>query len=257
MNFWRELNDESRDAVRELPPLTHEVVATCEQKFGVKLPAALLDLLHTKNGGFLESTDFKFHGKHYGVREIKGLHEKEDFWAIGTCCFFFDVPESGEAYLSFRRDAADPTRLLVFANNDYYWYAFNYDRLNAAGEPTILGFEFDEDGVRADSVADSFANFLQGQYFGDSEPSVRLEEASRYEVISEGGYDGTLRSTGAQVNVGWKICSHRRRLIIFQRENWGWGETLTRFELRKANLVLAAAALEDYGLDLDPDFAEL
>ena len=83
MGFWQELDAESRAVVKELPALTQEAVAACEQKFGIKLPASVLELLRTKNGGFLENSDFKFAGEDYQVREILGIGDGEGIRGSG------------------------------------------------------------------------------------------------------------------------------------------------------------------------------
>src|SRR5262249_36899755 len=101
-------------------------------------------------------------------------------------------------------------------------------------------------------LADSIEQFLNSQYFGDPEPTVRLEEASRLELIAEGGYVGTSNVSGKPVNFSWKLLSRRSKLITFSSEEWGLGEgvELIRGELDKSDLCFGGELPENFESEL-------
>lgn len=257
MGFWAQPSNESDSAVRQLPPLTDDLLAAAEAHFGVKLPTALVDLLRTQNGGYLENHDFKFGDERVSVHEILGIKLPQEFSSLGPL-LCLDEEDNAEMRESLEEQAGDPSKLIQFAAADCWSYLLDYNRLNAAGEPTVIEVVLqDPEEVRVERVADSFAEFMRAQYAGDAEPTVRLEEADQYKLVAEGGYEGKHTITGAAIRIAWKICSHRNRLIVFQRqEGWKEGETRERSELYKSALCLEFPALEDYGVELDPDLAE-
>ena len=262
MAFWRELDAEARKAVHQLPPLTDEMVAACETKFGVRFPPALLHLLRSQNGGLLENTDFKFHGKDCGVTGIRGIDDGEGFSCIRPCSDFMDEsdPLGGDLVRQLRKKAGDPARLLCFADDEVHWYALDYNHLNSKGEPTILRVLTDEDTANCWRVADSVAGFLQGQYFGDPEPSVQLKEADKLKLIAEGGYTGKSRVNRTPVQISWKICSQRSRIIVLSSEDWGIdkeGPELRRAELLKGNLCFGGQLSEENAAELGPELTDL
>ncbi len=154
--------------------------------------------------------------------------------------------------------AGDASKLIQFAGGDCWSYLLDYNRLNAAGEPTVIQMMLDDpEEVGVERIADSFEDFMKGHYAGDAEPVVRLEEAGQYKLVAGGGYEGQHTVTGKAIRIAWKICSHRNRLIVFKREEgWEDGETRERSELYKSALCLEFPALEDYGVELDPELAE-
>ncbi|MEO7299487.1 MAG: SMI1/KNR4 family protein [Verrucomicrobiota bacterium] len=259
MSFWKELTDEGRSVVKELPPLSDEMVAVCEKKFGIKFPQSLLELLRTQNGGFLENSDFKIAGKDYRVREIMGIGDGEGFREIRpwSYCFSNDDALEKDIAESLQKEGGDLSRLLLFGDDDYVCYALDYNFLNSDGEPTVICAVPDPETTEVRRVANSFSELLKSHYFGDVEPTVQMEEALRYTLIAEGGYNGTLRSTDATIVIKWKICSEADRLIIFQQEDWGWGEKRERSEISKSSLDWSPIPLEGYGVDVEPDLAKL
>jgi hypothetical protein len=257
MSFWRPLQDSS--VVKELPPLTPQAIDAREHQLGIKFPPALLELLRTKNGGFLQNPDFRLEGEAFGVREIFGIGDGKGFREIRPASSFLvsEDPEPNELGERIRQQAGDLERLLVFADNDFCWYALDYNHLNSAGEPPVIWALTDEEDAAARRVADSVADFLHGQYFGEVEPSVHMEEAQRYTVLTEGGYEGTHRITGKAIQIAWKICADGDRLILFQREDWGQGEMRARAEICRTALGWEPIPLEEYGVDLEPGLAKL
>lgn len=257
-NFWSQLDDESEAAVKQLPPLTDETLAAAEAQFGVKLPRALVDLLRSRNGGYLENRDFKLNGESFSVHEILGITLPQEFSSLGPL-LCLDGEEAEEMREQFEQKAGEPAKLIQFAGADCWSYMLDYNRLNAAGEPTIIQVCLDDpEDVGVKRMADSIEEFMQGHYFGDAEPLVRLEEADKYQLVAQGGYEGMHTITGRAIRIAWKICAHRNRLIVFQREEgWKEGETCERSELFKSALCLEFVPLEDYGVELEPELAEM
>jgi hypothetical protein len=250
MNFWRQFAPESDPAVMEHPPLTDEAVTFCEKKFGLKFPPALLDLLKTKNGGVLENFDFKIGTKDFTVGSILGIGNGDSFYDIRPVSSLVNPSDSfgTELWKKLEDSAGNLSKLLHFADNDPYWYALDYNHLNSRGEPKVICVLTDEDEAAAWPLADSFEEFLNGHYFGDAEPIVRLEEATALELVAQGEYEGKSKRTGLPVKISWKISSQSRRLIVLSNEDWGLGEGL---ELIRAELGKAFVC---FGRELPPGY---
>ncbi len=101
-----------------------------------------------------------------------------------------------------------------------------------------------------------FADLLAGQYDGDPEPTVTMEEADRLRIIAAGGYSGARPNVPERLQHSWQICDSRDRIIVLASENHGWGIQYQRYELRKSALDLTPGRLDDGG-DLEPDLAVL
>lgn len=262
MAFWCELLSAEHKAEVELPALTDATVATGEKRLGVKLPLDLLQLLRSRNGGIIDNSDFKFQGEVCDVVHIRGLEVEDSFRTIRPSSQFMDEsdPLGAELARQLRAKAGDLSRLLLFADGDVYWYALDYNHLNAKGEPTILKVLTDEDCADCRRVADSFTEFRQCQYFGDPEPTVQLEEARKLKPIAEGSYSGKSLRTQRPVQISWNICSLRSRIIVFSSEDWGMGDEgaeLTRAELLKSSLCFGGELTEQNVADLGPELVEL
>ena len=258
MSIWAESEGESK------PPLTDKSLLVCEENCGVRPPRALVALLRTRNGGALENSDFKFGGKRFNVWRILSVSESGDSKSIQPCSRSSE-PSTPSMALRNRKRGGDPSRLICFAEADNYGYALDYNHLNSEGEPTVVATSLDTEELQSERVADSFSGFLNGQYFGDAEPIVQVGEAENYKVIAEGGYKGIHttgyagmpETKGASVSVAWKICAHRKRLIVFAQENWGLGEIRRRAEFCKADLYLTFTPVEDVvGFEIEPELAE-
>jgi hypothetical protein len=253
MGFWRYVEAGLPAAEYQLSPLTDAMIATCETRFGVKFPKSFLDLLRTQNGGLLENSDFKFDGKDCGVSTIFGLDEAAKFNGLKSCASILESWDDMEMRDLFISTAGDPCRILMFADNDYEQYAFDYTHLNEHGEPTVLRLMMGEGDVSSRCVADSFSRFLQCQYSGDSDPAVKMEHANDYELIAEGGYAGHHQVGGTPLAMSWKICAQEDRFIVFAKEDWGLEPhaQLTRAEFKKDALIfqhrLAKWEIEEAG----------
>jgi len=260
--FWTKLESEEVRASVELPPLTDATVAACEKKFALKLPQALLKLLREQNGGILENTHFRFQGTVSNVVQIFGLEEKDGFRGICAASQLMDDsdPLGADQAQRLRQKAGDLSRLLRIADADWYWYALDYNHPNSNGEPPVLLVTTNEDDAGCHRVADSFAELLLCQYFGDPEPTVQLSEAEKLNIIAEGGYSGTSQRTNRPVRVSWRICSRRNRLIVLSSEDWGIeeeGPEFSRVELLKSDLCFGGELTEQSIADLGPELTDL
>lgn len=268
-DFWGKMSDEYLKHNPEPPPLNEKSLAVFEKRTGLKLPRALTELLRVKNGGPLQNTDFRFGDTDYTVTYIKAAVLKDSYEAMITYDRILGGSDSIEPRDQLRKQIGDLSKLLYLAEASGYPYAFalNYNQLNSSGEPVVLyvRLEFDEK-PKVRKVADSFAKFLAGQYCGDEKPIVNLKEADKYRLIATGGYEGryegepeegSLTLGGLPIKVRWKICSHRSRLIVFQEIDWAGKPELRREEIHKSALALDFPPLESYGVDLEPELAEM
>src|SRR5688500_17954336 len=78
------------DHVTKLPPLTDEEVRACEKEFGVRFPAALIELLKEQNGGYFENSDFKLNGKDRTIDDVSGISSAAEWGAIQPLSKFLD-----------------------------------------------------------------------------------------------------------------------------------------------------------------------
>ena len=266
-NFWGQMSEEYLKNNPELPPLTDETLATFEKQIGLKLPKALTDLLRIKNGGLVQNTDFKFKGKEYEATYFKSVRLDETFEAIRSYASIFSDSDMSEIREQLQKKAGDLSKLLLVAepNGHPYAFALNYNHLNSVGEPAVFCVWMDCDEADANLTANSFSDFLAGQYFGDEHPTVDLSEAKKYRLIAEGSYqgryegtheEGSLTLSGLPVRVSWKICSHRSRLIVFQKSDWAGKSEITREEIHKSALAFDFPSLESYGVELEPELVE-
>lgn len=246
-NFWGKMSDEYLKNNPEPPPLTDASLAAFEQRVGLKLPKALTDLLHVKNGGPLQNTDFRFNGKDYQVTYVKAVTFEDSYDSIRTYNSILSDPDAEDSRVSLQKRVGDLSKLLFVAEalDGPDAFALNYDDLNAAGEPTVwvVALTYGEE-AKAKRIADSFSEFLDGQYFGDETPIVDLNEAAQYRLLAEGGYSGTHEVSGNNVEVAWKICLDRSRILVFQQEDWGWGKSVTRMELKRSQLRSSSGVLD-------------
>lgn len=267
-DFWGKMSDEYLKNNPEPPPLTDASLAAFEQRVGFKLPKELTDLLRVKNGGLIQNTDFKFNGKGYEVAYFKSVTENS-YDSIRPYASILEDPEWAEMRKQLQDKTGNLSKLLLIAepNGSPYAFALNYNHPSATGEPSVdciwLG-ECEEADARC--IAGSFAEFLAGQYFGDELPIVDLKEADKYRLVAEGGYEGRYEGepepergvlSGLPVKVRWKICSHRNRLIVFQDIDWAGQKEIRREEIHKAALTLDFPELESYGVELEPELAEM
>jgi len=217
----------------------------------------------------LQNTDFPFDDNDYEVTYIKAVRVNESYDSIRFYSSTLGNAEPATSRDRLEKSVGDLSKLLLVAEPlDYpYEFVLNYNRLNRDGEPTVWCIAGgDDEDLEGRQVANSFAEFLAGQYVGEDEPSVDLSEAASYLLIAEGGYEGryagvheegSITLEGLPVKVHWKVCSDRSRLIVFQEIDWAGQVTISREEIRKSALVFDFPALESYGVEIEPELAEM
>ena len=265
-DFWGRMSDDYLRDNPEPPPLTDPLLAAFEKRTGVKLPKSLTDLLRIQNGGPLHNADFRFADKDYQVTYIKAvMSEEESHESIKS---YFHMLDDDEGARLLQKKIGNLSKILEVAEPlDYpYTFALNYNHLNGGGEPTVWCIEWDDETPAAHQIANSFAEFLDGQYFGDEKPIVDSYDAVRLKLcIAEGRYVGKYRGEpkegsgllmGMPVNVVWQIYAVGDRLILFQESDWAGENRLTRAEVRKSNLAFNFPKLESYGVKVEPELAE-
>lgn len=265
--FWGRMSEEYLKENPELPPLSDETLAAFEKRMGLKLPKALTDLLRIKNGGPLVNTDFRFDSKDYQVTYFKSVSPSDSYASISSYASILGDSENAETRDQLQKKVGNLAKVVLVAEplDHHYAFALNYNRLNSNGEPTIVCVARSyEEEAEVDQIADSFADFLAGQYAGDERPAVNLNESQKYQLIAEGGFDGRYEGTpepgllsGLPVRVRWKICSAKSRLIVFQDVDWGGQLEITREVIPKSALTFDFPSLESYGVELEADLAEM
>jgi hypothetical protein len=242
----------------DLPPLTDEMIAEFERNHGVKLPESFLDLLRTKNGGLVNNRDFRFSGKEFAVSELKGIGEGLKIPHLKSLESIFS-DSSGFDSRTLGKHFSNPAKafLLADAGGSPDSYALDYNRVNHRGEPMVVWFCFDEDTMQTETVADSFAEFLNGQYQGDETPGVKLEEADSHKLIAEGEYSGRHAISDVPIEHSWKICADDGRLIVYQKTDFNGTKTWQKATLLKSGLVFSFVPLDESGVDVEPELADL
>jgi hypothetical protein len=240
-----------------LPPLTDEEVRVCEAQFGVRFPAALIDLLKEQNGGYFENSDFKLNGRDYWIEDVAGISSSAGWGAIQPLGRVIDpdffLPEESQ---QIREVIGDLAKMLPFTGDGHFFYALDYNRLNKGGEPTVAYIDIEGEPVHK-TVADSFAELLAGQYEGDPEAAISMAEADRLTVIASGGYSGSRPQTPEGLSHSWKICGTDDRIIVLASENYGFGATLERYEMKSSALALGGIDAEEVAAGLGSELAEL
>ncbi len=252
MSFWRPSESYAPGEFTPPPPVTDAMVAACEKDFGIKFPASLVTLLKTQNGGELNNHDFRIDGKDFAVYVIEKIEDSSDLLRICPLTRRMDAESQADEIEKIKKQIGNPNLILPFDGDGHYYHALNYNEQGADAEPSVIFLEIEGD-ISFRKIASSFAEFLSGQYEGDPQPIVQMEEANNYRVIVEGGYEGFLNSTRTDVRISWKICSHRSHLIVFQEEDWGWRKSLKRVEFKKSDLVFSKPETKKYDPPLHPD----
>ncbi|MFF4811214.1 SMI1/KNR4 family protein [Micromonospora chersina] len=137
------------------PPLTHQAVRDAEGTLGVKLPAALLDLLWIQNGGVVadewsaypttEPTSWA--DDHLPFESVMGIGPTEAKLSL------LDTP-----YLVREWDL--PAHIVLLAGDGHTWIALDYRTSGPQGEPSVTWF--DADMQTELSLAPNFRSFVEG-----------------------------------------------------------------------------------------------
>jgi hypothetical protein len=244
MGFWRQFEEGSPAATSALPPLTDEVVRSFESRYGVRLPARLVELLNEQNGGSLVDTGFKFDGEDYYVDTISGLAGADRFGIIRPVSEIFDREDEVDLLAQIKEQLGKPE--LVFPFGDYgghCMYALDYNQSSKTGDPRVIYFVIEGDLSGVTTLADTFEDFLKGHYLGEPTPSVTLGDVAGETLLEE------TRSSGRHVHGGtaleffnW-VCDRKKELVIYTKSVWDMKVSLRRSVIPKKSL--------------EPDFCEI
>jgi hypothetical protein len=137
------------------PPLSHEAVQEAEDVLGVKLPAALLELLWIQNGGVVadewssyptgETTSWA--ADHVPFETLMGIGPDE------TTLSLLDTP-----YLVQEWDL--PTPIVLLAGDGHSWIALDYRTCGPHGEPSVTWLDADRQTELP--LAADFRSFVEG-----------------------------------------------------------------------------------------------
>jgi len=242
----------------DLPRLTDEMIAAFEHNHGIKLPKSLLDLLRIKNGGVINNPDFRFTGLEFTVAELRGVGEGLKIPHLESLeSVYDDASETEQREWKRHFDKLGKVFVLAEAGGHPYSFALDYNRPGPAGEPAVVLIRFDGESMEVQTVADSFGEFLKAQYQGDETPGVKLEEADSYELISQGDYSGRHAISDVPIEHAWKICADKDRLMVYQKTDFNGTKTWQKATLLKSSLVFSFAPLEESGVDVETELADL
>jgi hypothetical protein len=139
------------------PRLTAAAVARAEKRHGVKLPAAYLELLAVRNGGYISYNQFpsaavkkrKLRGSDVPVRGIAGVGGPGPY-------------ELTRMTASMAGWGVDTDRFLALDGEGHYWICLDK---RSTGEPSVA-YVASEDGAAGEiescTIARTFAAFLRG-----------------------------------------------------------------------------------------------
>ena len=119
----------------------NDIIDLAEKTLGIKYPRDYRDFVSNFGAG------------NFGSSEIYGVF-REDFLNSG-------VPDSVWLTLLERKDSNLPEYLvIIYALGNGELFCFNYNKLNANGEPTIVSFIPNKNITEYEIVYDSFGDFL-------------------------------------------------------------------------------------------------
>jgi hypothetical protein len=148
-SFW------SDDTPGRQPPLTHQTVRDAEGILGVKLPAALLDLLWVQNGGVVAdewssyptSEPTSWAADHVPFESVMGIGRAEATLSL------LDTP-----YLIREWDL--PAPIVLICGDGHTWIALDYRGSSPPGEPSVTWL--DADMQTELPLAPDFRSFVEG-----------------------------------------------------------------------------------------------
>jgi hypothetical protein len=131
------------------PPLTDGMVASAEATLGVRLPAALIDMLRERNGGFLKRPYFAYPV----VDDIMALTSLHGLgWRRGM------DGEYGCLYMS--KEWHYPDGLLYIDGDGHTGIFLDYRDCGPQGEPSVGWYDGEADPPEIVKLDDTFAAFV-------------------------------------------------------------------------------------------------
>ncbi len=204
------------------PVLDPAELARLEGVLGVRLPAALVELLNVRNGGELRLSRFRHPaGGSYSIHDLAGVAGGR-----GGAGDLFRVP-----YL--RGEWGVPEWAVMLSGDGHTWIALDY---RVSEEPPVVYLEEGRDGFDVVELAPSFAAFLDGlevdtsrTIWGSPEPTavvlnsirtrydVRLSDRFEAAVFAEqGGATGRVHlhsNHGRRDELVWPEVPHIRSIL--------------------------------------------
>ncbi|MFH8625352.1 SMI1/KNR4 family protein [Streptomyces vietnamensis] len=147
--FWDEGPREGRST------LTDAVVRDAEQRLGVRLPAALLELLRVRDGGVVaESWDAyptdeptSWSADHVPFDVLMGIGEDDDHLSVLDSAHL--IEEWGL-----------PSPLVLLSGDGHAWIALDYRACGPDGEPSVTWFDVEAETELP--LAGNFRTFVEG-----------------------------------------------------------------------------------------------
>ncbi|MEU4799470.1 SMI1/KNR4 family protein [Streptomyces sp. NPDC023327] len=137
------------------PPLTDEMMREAERVLGVRLPAALIDLLRVQNGGivaadhnaFPTSQPTSWSEDHVPFDDLMGIGRRDGMTSLLDTPYLID-------------EWGMPAPLVLLSGDGHCWIGLDYRVCGQDGEPSVTWFETDLD--REVVLAGDFRSFVKG-----------------------------------------------------------------------------------------------
>ncbi len=151
-HLWRTPFDSAKQHA-----LSDEMVRDAEQRLGVKLPAAYIDILKVQNGGYLRYDTYpspvptSWSRDHIGVDHIMGIGPGEagDILATPYLVEEWEMPKG----------------IVLLSGDGHTWVALDYRTCGPTGEPSVTWF--DNEMEEEVALAPNFQTFVDGLVDGD------------------------------------------------------------------------------------------
>ena len=143
------------DLDEERPKLTDEMVAHAEEKLGVKLPSAYIELCKIQNGGYITCNAFPtsvptgWADDHIGVDHINGIDE-EDILSSGYYIEEWELPKD----------------IVLICGDGHTWTAMDYRQTKENPPIIYIDLEYGDD-VFILELAPNFKAFVDGLFTYD------------------------------------------------------------------------------------------
>jgi hypothetical protein len=169
-DFWHQPT--SSDLGLPLPSLTEADLQAAEARLGVRLPAALIRLLRTQNGGYPNYCEYPMYrppesaDDYIEVREIYGLSaEASRGLVLSNYEVDFQITdETGrrldDAMETWRKKLGNEKLIIPFSGGGHSYIALDYRGVGPKGEPAVILMDVEGDEFEFEELAASFEEFL-------------------------------------------------------------------------------------------------
>lgn len=232
--FWQPLSKQEQES---RPKVTPKLVEARKSALGIRFPETLLKIFRKQNGGRLTYPEFLVGGKTYHLPDIPPLVGN---WRIESLAE--EYPDHAEA---IKDDLGNPELIFPMFGDGQWFIALDYRDTDPDGEPSILYLDI-ERGVRMETIAGSFDEFLSGHQTGNQRLAVRFDEIDPTTVIGQVDLCPAHKQSGHAITYQAKLSLTDTQVLLYARETWEQptSETWTKY-------VAELVALNEAWLQVD------